>query len=314
MRSVDSLRAASRDRLAAQWVALGGQLDGPSQSDPVDLEALVAATARLGPTEARVAEVAVAWCVRFGSAVNVARARRVAVEVGAAESIGPLAAAVRAAGGPMWPLGDASATAGPWAGVGSRGKVVVRDLAGPARLTWRLRAGFGVNARADILTSLLTATGPVSLAELAASTRFGKRNVAGAVADMALAGLVEVERAGNRDRVRLAPDAPIRAWLPAGFSSPADWASRWRVVLATLALEARIGAAPMAARIVEQRASADALRPAILAADLPRPDAAATGAAFGDAYEDWIARLALAVEPAPPPRRDTGGSGPASAR
>lgn len=314
MRSIDSVRAASLDRLAAQWVALGGELDGPSESDPVDLEALLAATARLGPAEARVAEVAIAWCVRFGSAINVARARRVAAELGAAESIGPLAAAVRASGGPAWPLGDAAATAGAWAAVGSRGKVVVRDLGGPARLNWRLRAGFGVNARADILTSLLKAAGPMSVAEIAAMTRFGKRNVAGAVADMALAGLVEVERAGNRDRVRLAPDAPVRPWLPAGLPSVVDWASRWHVVLDTLALEARIEAAPVTARTVERRASTAALRPAILAADLPRPDTAATGAAFGDAYEDWVARLALAIEPGPPQRSDTGGSRSPSAR
>ncbi len=296
MRPADSLRAAARDRLAAQWVALGGQLDGPSEADPVDLEALVAATSRLGPAEARVAEVAVAWCVRFGSAVNVARARRVAAELGAAESVGAFAAAVRAAGGPAWNLGDGLA-AGAWAGVGSRGRVVVRDLAGAARLNWRLRAGFGVNARADILTTLLTAAGPMSVAELAAATRFGKRNVADAVAGMALAGLVEVERAGNRDRVRLAPDAPVRSWLPAGISSHVEWASRWRVVLDTLALAERTGDLPARARIVELRGSVDSLRPAILAGGLPRPDTAATGDALGDAYEDWVGRLALEIAP-----------------
>lgn len=294
MRSVDRLRDASRDRLAAQWVALGGQLDARPEPGLVDLEALVAATARLGHGEARVAEVAVAWCARFGSAINVARLRRVVAELGASESIGSLAAGVRASGGPAWPFRD-SRSAGAWAHVGSRGKVVVRDLAGPARLNWRLRAGFGVNARADILAGLLAVPGPMSVAELAVSTRFGKRNVAEAVADMALAGLVEVERVGNRGRVRLAPDAPVRSWLPAGVPSPVDWASRWRVVLETLALEDRISAAPVAVRIVEERAAVGALRPGILAADLPRPDTTATGTGFGDAYEDWVAQVAIAI-------------------
>ncbi len=295
MNSIDSLRAAVRDRLAAQWVALGGQLDTRPESGVVDLEALVAATARQGPTEARVAEVAIAWCARFGSVINVARLRRVADELGATESIGPLATAVHIAGGPSWPFGGPGATAGAWANVGSRGKIVVRDLAGPARLNWRLRAGFGLNARADILAALLTAAGPKSVAELAAMTRFGKRNVANAVADMALAGLVEVERVGNRDRIRLAPDAPVRPWLPSGASRPVDWSSRWLVVLEVLALEDRIAAALIAVRIVEQRAAVDALRADILAADLPRPDTTATGIAFAEAYEDWVARVAVAV-------------------
>lgn len=295
MNPIDSLRAASRDRLAAQWAALGGQLDAPPESGMVDLEALLAATARIGPAEARVAEVAIAWCARFGSVVNVARLRRVVAELGAAASIGPLAAAVRIAGGPAWPLGDPDATAGPWAGVSSRGKVVVRDLTGLARLSWRLRAGFGLNARADILAALLTAAGPKSVAELAALTRFGKRNVANAVADMALAGLVEVERVGNRDRVRLAPQAAIRSWLPPGAPSPVDWSSRWRVVLEVLALEDQIASAPIAVQVVEERAAVEALRTDVLAADLPRPDTAATGTAFAEAYEDWVARVAVAV-------------------
>jgi hypothetical protein len=295
MRPIDSLRAASADRLAAQWAALGGQLDTPLESGVVDLEALLAATARLGPAEARVAEAAVAWCTRFGSVINVARFRRVAAELGAAESIGPFAAAVRTAGGPAWPFGDPGTTAGAWAGVSTRGKVVVRDLAGLARLNWRLRAGFGLNARADILADLLTAAGPKSVAELAASTRFGKRNVADAIADMALAGLVEVERVGNRDRVRLAPDAPVRSWLPPDAPPPVDWSSRWRVVLEVLALEERIAAAPIAVRIIEQRAAVEALRADILAAGLPRPDTTATGTAFAEAYEDWVALVAVAV-------------------
>ena len=297
----DSLREAALGRLAAQWTALGAQLDGPAGTRVVDLEALLAATARLAPGEPRLAEVALAWSVRHGSAVNGARLRTVAAEVDAAANLADLAMAVRNAGGPPWPTSpgtDASGVSSPWSAIDPRpGIVVVRDLATPARLVWRLRAGFGVNARADILAALLAAPAPLSIADLAARTRFGKRAVAGAVADMALAGLADVERTGNADRVRLADGAPVRAWLADPAAPASDEASRWRCVLAAVDLHDRIDGTSYAVRAVEGRAAADTLRPALAAGGLPRPDATVFGAAFASEVDAWLEALAAAIAP-----------------
>lgn len=296
MTSGDSLREAALGRLAAQWIALGGQLDGPAETRVVDLEALLAATARLAPEEPRLAEVALAWSIRHGSAVNGARLRTVAAELDAAVPIAELATAVRRSDGPPWPVAATDELVGPWSGMNPRpGLVVVRDLATPARLVWRLRAGFGVNARADILATLLQAPAPLSIADLAARTRFGKRAVAGAVADMALAGLADVVRVGNADRVRLADGTPVRAWLSAPVAPARDEASRWRCVLAALDLHARIDGATDAVRAVEGRAVADTLRPALAAGGLPRPDTTVLGAAFAAEVDAWFAALAAAI-------------------
>jgi hypothetical protein len=292
------LREAALGRLAAQWTALGGQLDGPVEASVVDLEALLAATARLGPEEPRVAETALAWCSRHGTAVSGARLRTVAAELGTSAETASLAAAVRRAGGPPWPAAGEEGWSSPWKGIDPRpGLVVVRDLAAPSRLVWRLRAGFGVNARADVLAALLLAPAPLSFADLAARTRFGKRTVAGAVADMALAGLAEVERAGNADRVRLADGSPLRAWLPARAAPSRDEASRWRCVLAALDLAGRLEGVPGSVRAVEGRALTDALRGALVGAGLPRPDTTAVGAAFAASLGDWLDALADAVAP-----------------
>jgi hypothetical protein len=175
------------------------------------------------------------------------------------------------------------------------GLVVVRDLVAPARLVWRLRAGFGVNARADVLAALLAAPEPRSVSDLAARTRFGKRTVAGAVADMALAGLAEVERTGNADRVRLAEGAPLRSWLPAIAAAARDEASRWRCVLAALDLAERIEGAPDSARAVEGRTSTDELRAALASGGLPRPDRTVVGPAFAASLDAWLEALAGAV-------------------
>jgi len=292
----DRLRVSALGRLASQWTALGGQLDGPAETAVVDLEALLAATARLGPGEPRIAEVAMAWSIRYGTAVNGARLRTVAAELGAAEVTAALAAAVRRAGGPTWPLAGGSGAAGAWDGIAPRsGLVVVRDLAGPARLVWRLRAGFGVNARADVLAALLVSPAPLSVADLAARTRFGKRTVAGAVADLALAGLAEVERTGNTDRIRLADGTPLRAWLPAAAASARDEATRWRCVLAALDLAVRLDGAPDTIRAVEGRAAVVGLPGALAAGGLPRPDTSVLGSAFSAAIDAWFDSLAAAI-------------------
>jgi hypothetical protein len=294
----DRLRAVALGRLAAQWTALGGQLDGPSETAVVDLEALLTATARLGPEEPRLAEVALAWSILHGTAVNGARLRTVAAELGAADVTAELAAAVRSAGGPPWPLADASGAAGAWGSIAPRsGLAVVYDLVAPARLVWRLRAGFGVNARADVLAALLVARAPLSVADIATWTRFGKRTVAGAVADIALAGLAEVERTGNADRVRLADGSPLRSWLPAMATAARDEASRWRCVLAALDLAERIEGAPDSVRAVEGRASTDELRAALRASGLPRPDTSVVGPAFAASLESWLEALAEAIAP-----------------
>ena len=298
MAAIDRLREAALGRLAAQWTALGGQLDGPAEASVVDLEALIAATARLGPEEPRVAEVALAWCSRHGTAVSGARLGTIAAELGTSSEAASLGAAVRRAGGLPWPQAGEGAKPSPWHGIDPRpGLVVVRDLAAPPRLVWRLRAGFRVNARADVLAALLLVPSPMSIADLAARTRFAKRTVAGAVADMALAGLAEVERAGNADRVRLAEGSPLRPWLPAGASPVRDEASRWRCVLAALDLAVRIGGAPDSVRAVEGRATTDGLRGALAAGGLPRPDTTAVGGAFAGSLDDWLEAVARAIAP-----------------
>ena len=195
-----SLREAALGRLAAQWTALGGQLDGPCRDAGRGPRGAARGDrpprARRAPH--RRGRARLEHQARFGGqrrppADRGGRARR------GRRTTAELAAAVRRAGGPPWPVTATGEPMGPWEGIEPRpGLVVVRDLAAPARLVWRLRAGFGVNARADILAVLLVAPAPLSIADLAARTRFGKRAVAGAVADMALAGLADVERTGQR--------------------------------------------------------------------------------------------------------------------
>lgn len=288
------LRDAIADRLAAQWIALGCQLAGPAETDVVDIEALIAATATVDrAVHARVRDAGVDWCVAFGRAVSASRLKTVAREMEVdGDPLSWFAADVAASGGPRWPF--AGGTEGQRI---ARGKVLVRELSGPARLVWRLRSAFGVNARADILAALIADPfGSPTIADLARATRFTKRNVAVAVESMELAGIVDVGRSQNRDHVSLPESSPFRSWLAAPRpGAPRDWVARWHVALATAALLDTTEAASEQVRLVEARVSVERHAAEIARARLPRPDLARTGLAFLDAYEEWVEEIADAL-------------------
>ena len=293
MSSIDSLRDALADRIAAGWIALGGQLEGVPETSVVDLEALVAVTSRLATgLDARTRDVALDWCVAYGTFVSSVRLARVAEEMDSSEQVAEFAALVAASGGMRWSVaGDRRAESGE-----ARNRTLVNDLRSDARLLWRLRAAFGVTARADILAALLASDPRSSISDLARRTRYAKRSVAVAVDTLALAGLVEVERIGRVDRVRLAPDALVGAWAPGPRQiSPMDVVSRWRVAVGVVTVLVATEDAPAAVAAIERRISADALRPAIVAAELPRPDLTVLGAAFALEYERWAGLLARSI-------------------
>ncbi len=288
MPSSDSLREAVVDRVSAGWIALGCRLAGEPETAVVDIEALIAVTADLDSLDPRVYEAALDWCLVYGHAVNTTRLKSVALEMAVAPgSLAEFAGTLAAAGGPRWPSAAGGRSYEP------RRKVLVADLASPAQLVWRLRGAFGVNARADIIAALLAMPAPaISVADLARLTRFTKRNIAQAAAGMRLAGVVEIDRVGNEDRIRLAPRAPLRSWLlPEPIAPFIDWPSRWRVLVATLRLLDETAGATAAVRAVEARAGLESLRPLLNGAALPVPDMAAVGPAFSLVFDSWAQEL-----------------------
>lgn len=291
MRSADKLRTALADRVSASWIALGGQLEGPPERTVIDIEALIAATARLGErVDSRTREVALGWCVRYGAIVSGTRLTRVAQEIGAAAEASLLASVVAASGGPRWPLATAGASQ-----VVLRDRVIVRDLEAPSRLVWRLRAAVGASSRADILAILLLSPVPLSVAEIARRARYTKHAIAVAIEGMALSGVVEAVRVGREDRVAIAPNSPFRSWAPRARREPGDRAAAWRVGIEALDTLVATEHLPAGARAVERRAVATSLRSEVIAAGLPRIDTAVAGERFAEEFERWAEALAEAL-------------------
>lgn len=280
-----ALENALVNRAWIQWVALGVDAVGEIDDAVVDPEALIALTAELGDADARLRDVSTDWCVAFGRYVNGSRLRGVVGELQTpADLIGEFVATVAAAGGPRWPMGTQ-----PRPGYESRGKARLSSAGSRARLRIRLRAAFGVNARADILAALLSARSlEMNLADLARATRFSKLNVSSAVDALTLAGLIESRPVGNERRVRLAPvDA-----LP-GLRAPVkqrDWVATFGVALEVLRFEGRaVGSSSV--RAIEARRLIERLRPSIASAGLPEPNLRAFGDEFGAAFDRWIVDL-----------------------
>ena len=273
--SASSLRRGLVAAVAGGWIALGCQLEGEPERDIVDIEGLVVATSLMGPAlDARTREAAADWCAMYAWAISGTRLARVAREMTAdAEAVGP------------------GQTEG-------RGRVVLRDLAGTARLALRLRAAIGTSSRADILAILLGSPVPLSVAEIGRRARYTKHAVAVAVDAMALAGLVETSRVGREVRVGVGPDSPVRPWTPRGRRELVDPIGRWRAAIGVLAVLERTAGLPGGARAVEQRAAVASLLPLAIAGGLPRVDTGVTGEAFADEFERWAEAIGREVRPA----------------
>lgn len=151
--STSSLQSALLNRAWIQWIALGVDAVGERDDAVVNPEALIALTAELGDADARLRDVSTDWCVAYGRYVNGSRLKQVAHELRTPpEAIGEYVATVAAATGPSWPMATQ-----PRAEYVTRGKARLDSALEPRLLRIRLRAAFGVNARADILAALLAA-------------------------------------------------------------------------------------------------------------------------------------------------------------
>ena len=284
--SGSALESALLNRAWIQWIALGVDATGERDDAVVDPEALIALTAELGDADARLRDVSTDWCVVYGRYVNGSRLKQVAGELRTPpDAIGEYVATIAAAGGPVWPMATQ-----PRLGYVSRGKARLDSALAKPRLRIRLRAAFGVNARADVLAALLVAPhNGLSVADLARKTRFTKPNIAFAVDALVLAGLLEAHQVGNERRVTLREPGDILPGLRPPVAQP-DWVARFGVALEVFRFIGR-DVTSGTVYAIEARRLAEALWTRILSEGLPQPNLAALGDDFADAFDRWVVAL-----------------------
>ncbi len=284
--STSAVQSALLNRAWIQWIALGVDAVGERDDAVVDPEALIALTAELGDADARLRDVSTDWCVAYGRYVNGARLKQVTRELRTPpEAIGEYVATVAAAGGPSWPMATQ-----PRPDYATRGKARLASALSRPRLRIRLRAAFGVNARADVLAALLAAPQiGLSVADLARQTRFTKPNVAFAVDALVLAGLLEARAVGNERRVTLSRAGEILPGLRPPVAQP-DWVAQFGVALDVLHFDEKGGMSP-SVRAIEARRVVEGLWTRIVSEGLPQPNLDAFGDDFPNAFDRWVVQL-----------------------
>lgn len=202
----------------AQWSALTGAAAGDAAWSIVDPEALVLVSLAGAERERRLTDVLAGWTLASSTLLSVQRmtslAKRFPAEV--RDGVADVATWAVAGGDARWARLAAGRT--PPETRGKRPGAL--DLAHPAALMLRLRAGFGVGAKADVLAMLLGMRGaPARVAEMAAATGYSVRATRAAADEMARARLVHA-LPGTPAAYR----ADVAAWAPLlGVDAVAPW-------------------------------------------------------------------------------------------
>jgi hypothetical protein len=254
-------------------------------SHAIDPERLILFTAFLDEADPRLRDESTDWCIAYGRYVSAARLRNLlagqAPETQA--SFGRTAATVNAHSILRWP---GATEARPFQ---RTRRSAVADFTVPSLVVLRLRALFGVGARAEVLRAFLAdPSARLSAADVAAEAGYTKRNIAEALEALRMAGLLEAVPLRNQRLFGLA-DAGWLASLPGALpESFPGWSSVFRVLEGLIAGVDRAEALPARARTVE---AADTLRD--LRDDLRRVGVRLSGEQMG--RDAWATLLDLAT-------------------
>jgi hypothetical protein len=195
-KAIRNLQEQTVDLLWRQWGALGAPTSHDSAHSLIDPEALVLASLALRDVERRLSDVLRWWARTGATLLSVTRTRSLARQFPGALR-GPLGAfaatAVREGRDFRWrPLAHPSG--GLTARHGKEPGALPKFLAPPA-LVLRLRLGFGVTVKADLLATLLgSSDGWLSVKRLAASLGYTAQSIRRAGDDLVAARLIEATR------------------------------------------------------------------------------------------------------------------------
>jgi hypothetical protein len=235
------------DAAWAHWTVLTGaaiRADRRRAWTIVDPEALVLASLSVGHRERRLDDLVASWATDAAHLMSMHRMRTLASRFSPAvrERLGTFTRPAIAGGDKRWKRMGAAYVTNEYT---PRMKPIgeLRLMEGPA-LTLRLRAGFGVNAKADLL-SLLIGLGGIAadLKVIAAATAYTERAIRTATEEMSLAGFIH-EIHGRPSSFYAEPEAWARllqVYRIDGDRPPAEPAlPPWRFWVAVFAFLARV--------------------------------------------------------------------------
>ena len=294
MAAYSELREHVLDALWSQWHELGVAATIPRRhsDDLIDPESLIAFTATHSDLDPRLRDESIDWVLRHGTSVSKARLKNVLADWGllAQPLFREYAATVNAHGGVGWPAGNAQPL--PFR---SRARSVLEDLSPPALLSLRIRATFGVGARAELMRAFLCHPHRVMTAsELAMETNYRKRNVLNELESLRFAGIVASVRTVNADRFSLVKVQQLAALVGPLPKRSTHWTQAFEALHLILDVARRglngsdLQNAIDAVRLLEER------RTLFAAAEMNSPRLPA-GTLAWPAFVDWAVTQAKAI-------------------
>ncbi len=230
----DRVRDLALELTWSLWAELGvSGWKRHHENEAIDLEPLIIATSSLGRLDARLLDESLDWCVANTRFVSGVRLRNLlpTFDEATTKAFGSYAATVRRHRAVGWP-GEGKALR-----FSPTGRSSAPELGRPALVQLRLRAIFGVSARAEIIKRMLPEPNrPFGIAELAMFTAYGKDNIADALDIMGMAAIVTrnvMTTAGSVQVFTLSGAGRLENLLgdvPAPNRYP-YWAARFRVLL-----------------------------------------------------------------------------------
>ncbi len=211
------------------WSELGVSGWGRTHKDwAVDPEPLIVFTSSIGTFEPRLRDEATDWCIRNWRHISQTRLRNILRSEPslATDSWGTFAATVNSRAGVNW-YGETTERST----YKVTGRSILRSLSEPSLVYLRMRAMFGVSARAEILRYFLFHQRfKVSANELADETHYTKRNIAEACDLLVQAEVLTSKTVGNRFYYSLTDPGTLERFVGSIPAIAPDWSALFRVL------------------------------------------------------------------------------------
>lgn len=272
------------------WSELGvrGVVRGRHNQWSIDPEPLIVFTADLGDRDPRLRDESLDWCIQYERYVSRARLRAILrrADTSTRTEFGAYAATLSEHTGRSWPGATRPLRYQP------SGRSRLTPLTRPALIRLRLRALFGVGARAEILHAFLARpTAQATGAELARLTGYTKRNVTDELERLELAGLLQVAAPSNHFLYRLHDRDALLAFAGERPRVFPNWEPLLRVVTALLHGVSAIETAAPTVQAIELEKRVAELGPDLHDARVPPPAAERQRPGTSDALADWAVRF-----------------------
>jgi hypothetical protein len=276
-----------RDLVWGLWHQLGAGaiFHAHSRGWAIDPEPLLLFTAWFGDADPRIRDEAIDWCIEYGRVISAVRLRRLLRQWprDVVEPWGRFAATVNAHSRLNWPLAST-----PYRYHRSE-KSQLDDFIPPALIALRLRAKFGVSARAEIYRVLMSSDQAwLSAAAIAEQALYSKQNVVEEIENLIKAGDVRVDPRLKQFLYSLNRPEQLRSFagdLPVRYPR---WDALFTIVRGLLAVLEEAEDKPSLVRIIAFDKARLQLRPEARIAGVTLIDTRAFAEDFESLFVDWL--------------------------